>query len=98
MPRKEPRKLKVIGTKRITANMHRVTLGGVEMRDFPDNQEGGYVKLNFPQSNNERIITRTYSVRFQRENEIDIDFALHCMVMGGPLHAGQSSVRRVNQY
>ena len=68
MPRKEPRKLKVIGTKRITANMHRVTLGGVEMRDFPDNQEGGYVKLNFPQRNNERIITRTYSVRFQREN------------------------------
>jgi NADPH-dependent ferric siderophore reductase len=77
MPRKGPRKLKVIGTKRITANMHRVTLGGVEMLDFPDNQEGGYVKLNFPQRNNERIITRTYSVRFQRENEIDIDFALH---------------------
>ena len=34
MPRKGPRKLKVIGTKRITANMHRVTLGGEETRDF----------------------------------------------------------------
>ena len=82
MARREPRELKVIGTKRITANMHRVTLGGVGMRDFPDDQEGGYVKLNFPQHNHERTVKRTYTIRFQRQNEIDIDFALHGV--GGP--------------
>ena len=77
MARREPRELKVIGSKRITANMLRVTLGGKGMRDFPKDHEGGYVKLNFPQPDSERPITRTYSVRFQRENEIDIDFVLH---------------------
>ncbi len=57
--------------------MHRVTLGGKGMRDFPEDREGGYVKLIFPQPDGERLISRTYSVRFQRENEIDIDFVLH---------------------
>jgi len=77
MARREPRELKVIGSKRITANMHRVTLGGEGMRDFPEDHEGGYIKFIFPHADGDRPISRTYSVRFQRENEIDIDFALH---------------------
>ena len=77
MARREPRELKVIGSKRITTNMHRVTLGGKGMRDFPEDHEGGYVKLNFPQPDSERPVTRTYSICIQRENEIDIDFVLH---------------------
>ena len=77
MARREPRELTVIGTERITANMHRVTLGGAGVRDFPEDCEGGYVKLNFPSPDGDRPISRTYSIGSQRENEIDIDFALH---------------------
>jgi NADPH-dependent ferric siderophore reductase len=77
MARRDPRKIKVIGTKRITANMHRVRLGGEGIRDFRKGQEGGYIKLNLSQINSERPIGRTYSVRFQRDNQIDIYFVLH---------------------
>lgn len=47
------------------------------MQDFPDDAEGGYVKFSLPPSANDRPISRTYSIRSQRENEIDIDFVLH---------------------
>jgi NADPH-dependent ferric siderophore reductase len=77
MARKEPRELKVIGSKRLTANMHRVTRGGEGMRDFPADHEPGYIKFNFPHADGDRPIFRIYSGRFQRENEIDVDFALH---------------------
>ena len=50
MAKREPRQLKVIDVKRITPNLQRITLGGKGMSDFPDNFEGGYVKLNFPQA------------------------------------------------
>ena len=76
MAKREPRQLKVIDVKRITPNLQRITLGGKGMSDFPDNFEGGYVKLNFPQAD-ARVITRTYSIRSQRKGEIDIDFVLH---------------------
>ena len=76
MAKREPRQFKVIDVKRITPNLQRITLGGKGMSDFPDNSEGGYVKLNFSQAD-ERIITRTYSIRSQRKGEIDIDFVLH---------------------
>ena len=77
MAGKEPRELRVIRTERITTNMHRVTLGGEGMLGFPEDSEGGYVKLKLTKTNNESTITRTFSVRFQRQNEIDIDFVLH---------------------
>jgi NADPH-dependent ferric siderophore reductase len=82
MARREPRELTVIGTRRITANIHRVTLGGAGMRGFPKNSEGGYVKLIFSSPDSDKPISRTYSIGAQRENELDIDFALHGE--GGP--------------
>ena len=90
MAKREPRQLKVIDVKRITPNLQRITLGGKGMSDFPDNFEGGYVKLNFPQAD-ARVITRTYSIRSQRKGEIDIDFVLHND--GGPAYAGLLNVR-----
>jgi NADPH-dependent ferric siderophore reductase len=57
--------------------MHRVTLGGDGMLGFPEDSEGGYVKLNLSKIDSEHPINRTFSVRFQRQNEIDIDLALH---------------------
>ena len=57
--------------------MHRVTLGGAGMLDFPGDHDGGYVKLIFPSADGDRPITRTLSIRAQRDHEIDIDFVLH---------------------
>lgn len=75
--RPEPRKLEVINTQFITPNMLRISLGGEAMVNFPKDQESGYVKLMFPQADGGRPMMRTYTVINQKENSIDIDFALH---------------------
>lgn len=77
MKKPEPRELEVIRTTRITPNMHRVTLGGEGMSQFPDDQESAYIKLFFPQAEGEKPLVRTYTVRHQRPGEIDVDFNLH---------------------
>jgi NADPH-dependent ferric siderophore reductase len=84
MARREPLELKIIGSKRITPNMHRVTLGGKGMLGFPKGHEGGYVKFSFPQPDGDQSISRTYSVCFQREKEIDFDFDFVLHGDGGP--------------
>lgn len=79
-----PRKLRVIGKRNITPNMLRVTLGGAGMAGYPASQEGGYVKLRLsPENNGGRPIVRTYTIRQQRKDELDIDFALHGLESGG---------------
>lgn len=77
MTRPAPRNLEVIQCHQITPNMRRVTLGGDAMDSFPENKDGAYVKLIFPQKGDERPTVRTYTIRQQRQSEIDIDFALH---------------------
>jgi NADPH-dependent ferric siderophore reductase len=61
--------------------MLRVTLGGSNINTIPDNQESGYVKLIFPNGDSKPLL-RTYTIRNQRTDEIDIDFMLH--QDGGP--------------
>ncbi|QIL89061.1 siderophore-interacting protein [Microbulbifer sp. SH-1] len=77
MPKPAPRELQVIGSRQITPNMLRVTLGGEGLHGFPEDQESAYVKLLFNQGEGQRPLMRTYTIRHQRESEIDIDFALH---------------------
>lgn len=77
MAKPTPRVLDVIRTKYITPNMCRVTLGGAGLTDFPVDQESAYIKLIFPQGEEARPLMRTYTISVQRENEIDVDFALH---------------------
>ncbi|WP_191601618.1 siderophore-interacting protein [Marinomonas algicola] len=77
---KSPRKMHVIRKAPVTTNMLRVTLGGDDVTSLPNDQESAYVKLIF-QSEAQRLM-RTYTIRHQRENEIDIDFMLHAD--GGP--------------
>jgi len=43
-----PRKLNVVRTRQLTPNMKRITLGGEELKDFPEGTEGSYIKLWFP--------------------------------------------------
>ncbi|WOI36362.1 siderophore-interacting protein [Alteromonas sp. CI.11.F.A3] len=75
--RPAPRNLVVINSRYITPNMLRITLGGEEMSDFPADQDSAYVKLIFPRADGGRPMMRTYTVRSQTENSIDVDFALH---------------------
>ncbi|GAA0800703.1 siderophore-interacting protein [Psychrobacter piscatorii] len=77
MAKPTPRLLDVIGSKYLTPNMCRVTLGGAGLNDFPIDQESAYIKLMFPQGEDARPLVRTYTVSVQRDDEIDVDFALH---------------------
>jgi NADPH-dependent ferric siderophore reductase len=77
MARPEPRTLAVIGKHHVTPNMLRVTLGGSGLADFPENQTSAYVKLRLFDDKSGKDVVRTYTVRSQREDEIDVDFALH---------------------
>ncbi|MEP3224756.1 MAG: siderophore-interacting protein [Parasphingorhabdus sp.] len=77
MARPEPHSLTVIDSVRVTPNMHRITLGGDGMASFPPDQNGGYVKIIPPVSEDSKRIVRTYTVRSQSETGIAVDFALH---------------------
>lgn len=77
MAKPTPRMLEVLDAKYITPNMRRVTLGGNGLSDFPEDQESAYIKLLFPQPNDTRPLMRTYTVSAQRDDAIDVDFALH---------------------
>lgn len=91
MARPDPRKLEVIRTAQISSNMQRVTLGGDGLATFPPDQESAYIKLLFPPETGDRPMLRTYTVRFQREDEIDVDFVIHDD--GGPAASWALSTR-----
>jgi len=91
-PVRSARLVHVKNSVRLTPNMHRVTLHGDGLADFPACHEGAHVKIMLPapaQSERDfarqiaegpkRPITRTYTIRHHRPdvNELDIDFALH---------------------
>lgn len=75
--RPKPREFTLQSRQLITPNMLRLTLGGTGMAGFPADQAGGYVKLMFPVPGSERPAVRTYTIRNQREDAIDIDFVVH---------------------
>ncbi len=87
MKRPDPFRFTVLAKQRVTPRMLRVTLGGEGMRRFPADQASAYVKLLLPVPGRERPLLRTYTVRAQREDAIDIDFALHGEGGGGPASA-----------
>lgn len=91
MSRPAPRTLQVIASRYLTSNMLRVTLGGDEIATFPDDQEGAYIKLIFPGEEGAKDMTRTYTVRYQRRNQIDVDFVMHGD--GGPASDWAKSAR-----
>ena len=72
---KSARELIVVRKTAVTPNMLRVTLGGPDIESLPTDQESAYVKLIF-MADGGRLM-RTYTIRHQREHEIDIDFMLH---------------------
>lgn len=76
MSRPQPRELIVIRKEQVSPHMLRITFGGVNITTIPDDQESGYVKLIFPDGDSKPLL-RTYTIRHQRLDEIDIDFMLH---------------------
>ena len=77
MARPEPRIFEVVNSMRLTPNMHRVTLGGGGIANFPPNQDGAYIKFMFPRDEGPKAIIRTYTVRHHSNAGLVIDFALH---------------------
>ncbi|WP_251976778.1 siderophore-interacting protein [Salinicola avicenniae] len=81
MPKPAPRRYTLLKRETVTPNMLRLTFGGEGMQAFPADQESAYIKLMIPTGEAEdgtpRSATRTYTVRRQRDDEIDVDVAMH---------------------
>jgi NADPH-dependent ferric siderophore reductase len=80
--RQPPRTVEVIRKTTVSPNMLRVTVGGPGLADFPEDQDGAYIKLRMtepPPESEEKPLIRTYTVRGFDANtcELDIDFVLH---------------------
>ncbi|WP_337189664.1 siderophore-interacting protein [Aurantiacibacter rhizosphaerae] len=86
--RPPPREFEVLSRHNVSPNLLRITLGGPAMAHFPDGQEGGYLKLHLPLADG-KVAVRTYTIRAQRRDGLDIDFALHAETATG--HAGPAT-------
>ncbi len=78
MARPEPRTLTLNSRTRLTPNMVRLRLGGPGMAGFPAGFAGGYVKLRLGEGGEGvKPVVRTYTIREQHADGIDLDFAVH---------------------
>ena len=82
--RPAPREMIVLGRTSLSPSMQRVTLGGPGLADFPDGQQGGYVKLILGETAAGKRIIRTYTIREHHADRLEIDFALHGGEAAGP--------------
>ena len=78
---KRTRKIKVKKLVHLSLNMLRVTFTSKDLSDFPEKEEGGYIKFLFANKDkktSEKLV-RPYTIRnFRKKNlELDIDFAKH---------------------
>jgi len=89
MAKRAPFTLEVREARRISPSVLRVTLGGAGMAEFPNGSAGGYIKLMpITPAEGAKPLMRTYTIRNQRADEIDVDFALHG---GGEAQAGPAT-------
>ena len=73
-----PKSFKVLSVEQVSPNMRNVSLGGEALASFPGGQDGAYVKLILsPGGVLSRALMRTYTIRRQTPEKIDIEFALH---------------------
>ncbi|PKF61549.1 NADPH-dependent ferric siderophore reductase [Psychromonas sp. psych-6C06] len=88
MKKPQPIALRVINSVKLSANMQRITLQGKELAIFPDDCQGGYVKLLFNAQGGtdlsqvapeQRPVMRTYTIAHYSPSAltIDIDFVRH---------------------
>ncbi len=78
---KRIRKIRVLNISQISPNMKRITFSSNDLNDFPENENGGYIKFLFSKnlSHNKDSVVRPYTIRkFRKKNlELDVDFAHH---------------------
>ena len=76
---KRIRNIKVTNISQLSPNMKRITFHSKDFIDFPENEDGGYVKLLFKQESSDNSFLRPYTIRSFRKNklELDIDFSNH---------------------
>lgn len=79
--RPPPRTLEVLKKQFVTPHMLRVTLGGPGLEGFPEDSNGGYIKLRLaePDGDDGKPLVRTYTVRHYdaATGELDVDFVVH---------------------
>lgn len=79
--RPSPRTLTVLRKRPVSPNMLRITVGGPGLDGYPEDQDGAYLKLRLrePETEQGKPLLRTYTVRYyrQQERELDIDFVMH---------------------
>ena len=78
---KRIRKIKITNILKLSPNMKRITFFSNDLNDFPENENGGYVKFLFPKNpyDKEDSLARPYTIRNFRKKklELDIDFSYH---------------------
>ncbi|MDG3085632.1 siderophore-interacting protein [Vibrio hannami] len=87
MNKPSPTVARVVSSQKLTANMQRIALQSDKFTDYPNDCEGGYVKLLFNKrggtdiesGSTERPVMRTYTIRKYDPNAatIEIDFVRH---------------------
>lgn len=88
MNRPAPQVLTVVSTQTLTPNMQRIVFEGGFLKQFPQECEGGYIKLLFDTHGNtdlsqlaegERPVMRTYTIRRfdAKRGAIEVDFVRH---------------------
>lgn len=78
MARPEPRTLEMLSRTQVTRNMVRIALGGPGLDGFPAGSQGGYVKLRLSEGEEgQKAVVRTYTIRHQRPDALDVDFVIH---------------------
>ena len=78
---KRIRKVKVTKIFQLSENMKRITFSSIDLNDFPEDQNGGYVKFLFKKKSSDKLdsLARPYTIRdFRRPSlELDVDFSYH---------------------
>lgn len=82
--RPAPQPYTVLSKTRVTPNMIRVTLGGEGMATLRPQAEGGYFKMRFGDEDGGKPPVRSYTIRRQDAETVDVDFVVH----GEGGHAG----------
>ncbi len=78
---KRTRNITVRKIHQLSPNMKRITFTSKDLEDFPENENGGYIKFLFKKktSEKEESLARPYTIRnFRKYNlELDVDFSYH---------------------
>ena len=78
---KKIRKLRVLNTSKISPNIKRITFTSNDFEDFPENQNGSYIKFLFSDKSSDKknTLVRPYTIRkfCKEKRELDIDFTNH---------------------